>query len=174
MNETTVAIFGVSFIVFVTVCFLAGFLGNSFKPISDKFEIGYIKPIQGQQAESRVNTIVKTVYVEKPIYKDKIVYKDKPVTVHKERVVKDTAEISKLKNEIEILNSKISKLKIEQISSNKQKQEQKEHPLYRDCVDAAIALGCKKREAEKGVSEFLKNVNVDSIEEFIVKYFKKG
>lgn len=159
--------------IYLFCCFFAGlFRIKSFGTISDKFEIGYIEPIQNQQTESRINTAIETVYVEKPIYKDRVVYKDRPVTVYKERVVKDTAEISKLKNEIAILSSKISKLKSEQIVVKT--QEQKEHPLYRDCVDAAVALGCKKREAEKGVREFLKNVDVDSIEEFIVKYFKKG
>jgi len=158
--------------IYLFCCFFAGFFRiKSFSTISDKFEIDYIEPIQNQQIESR-NTTVETVYIEKPIYKDRIVYKDKPVTVYKERVVKDTTEISKLKNEIAILNSKISKLKSEQIVVRT--QEQKEHPLYRDCVDAAVALGCKKREAEKGVREFFATNNVDSIEEFIVKYFKRG
>jgi hypothetical protein len=143
-----VFILSFSFLAYVVICFIRGLTGQQdFSPVSDNFKIGYIER-------------EKPVVVEKPV----VIYKDRQVKV------KDKNQERKIKNlerKVEILTTKLK-------SNHVATEQQKEHPLYRDCVDAAVALGCKKREAAIGVKEFLKTNNVDSIEEFIVKYFKKG
>lgn len=143
-----VFILSFSFLSYVVICFIRGFTGQQdFSPISDNFKIGYIER-------------EKPVIIQKPV----VVYKDRQVKV------KDKSQENKIKSlerQLEILSKRLE-------STPKKQEDKKEHPLYRDCVDAAVALGCKKREAEKGVREFFATNNVDSIEEFIVKYFKRG
>lgn len=80
---------------------------------------------------------------------------------------KTNNDITYLQSEIRELNNEIKNLK------RKKKKKKFNHPMLQDCIDALIALGSNKADAKNQVEQFLKNNNVDSIEEFIVKFFKK-
>ena len=54
------------------------------------------------------------------------------------------------------------------------KQEQKKvNPIYNDCIDALVALGYKKNDAKQSVGHFFRSNKIDSVEQFIVDFFKK-
>lgn len=146
MSENFIVFFlSFTFIAYIIICFIRGITGQQeFSPVSDNFKIGYIER-------------------EKPVVIEKIVYKDRQVKV---RDKKQDSKIKSLERQLEILTKRLE--------SKSNLEDKKEHPLYQDCVDAAVALGCKKKEAAQGVKKFFENNDVDSIEEFIVKYFKRG
>jgi hypothetical protein len=152
MSENFIVfILAFGFLAYISICFVHGLTGKKeFMPVSDNFKLGYI--------ERKEPTVI-----------------EKPVVIYKEKKVKDKQQEVKIRNlekQLEILAKRLKTAESKQ--EQKQQQQPKVNQLQQDCIDALIALGCKKTEAKNGVELFFKNNNVDSIEEFIVQYFKKG
>lgn len=85
----------------------------------------------------------------------------------------DDIELKNLKRQVQTLKLKKDLEKLNQHFSNK--EETAVNPkLIRECESALVTLGFKKKEAKQEVLDFLKNKKIDSVEEFVVEYFKKG
>jgi hypothetical protein len=148
-------------IAYVVFCFISGLTGFiKFKPLTDKVDVGYIKHD------------VQVVEVKQPPV---VIYKKSPPkikTVYKE----DTKKVKLLEKQVSTLRRRINKIESKPVVQPP-KQERTEtktpHPLFNDFVDALVALGYKKTSAKQEVVNYLSKNSVNSIEEFIVDFFKK-
>ena len=155
MSENFIVfILGFGFFAYIVICFINGLFGKAeFTPISDNFRIGYIE---------KQEPIIIERQVKVPVYK-----KQKPIvkTVYKE----DNKKVRSLEKQIETLSKQIEILR----SKDKEPEVKQNNSIYNDCVDALVALGYKKTIAKEEVKEFLSKNDIDSIEQFIVAFFKK-
>lgn len=163
VTDSEVAYFIAMFIVFVlAVSFSIGWAkADGIKPISDKFELGYIE-------------------------EDVL-----PVTPVQAQIVEEYDELKDLKREVEIakLRKELVELKARQVhapnSKNKPKQRQKKAPkkqtkqpskpaIFDDCVSALIGLGTPARKAKAEVQYiFDRNPNITTVQKFITEYGKR-
>lgn len=155
-------IFSSIIIACVVFSFISGLTGLiKFKPLTDKVNIGYIE------------RDVQIVEVKQPPV---VVYKKSPPkikTVYKE----DTRKVKSLEKQVSTLQQRINKLQTKPVKTpaqpKQQRVETKTHPLFNDCIDALVALGYKRQIAKQDATAFFAVNNIDSIEEFIVSFFKK-
>lgn len=149
VTDSEVAYFIAMFIVFVfAVSFSIGWAkADGIKPISDKFELGYIEedapsiiPVQAQVVEE---------YDE---------LKD----------LKRQVEIAKLKQQLHDLNNPKPPIK------PTQKPKPTKPAIFDDCVSALVGLGTPTRKAKAEAQIiFDKNPNIKTVQDFITEYGKR-
>ena len=86
----------------------------------------------------------------------------------------ENVDLRQLKQEVQLLKLKRELEKLKKDSDNKEKENSFDQKLVRECESALVTLGFKKKEAKQEVLNFLNKKKVDSVEEFVVEYFKKG
>ena len=148
------------------VCGVTGIV--KYKPIkiSDDFEIGYIKPVN----TNSVNYSVTFDFDHKPV-----TTKTPKKLKHVSKKTKQNDNTTLLLKQIEDLQKQVDKLSAKQSKPPKSSKQKVEHtPLQQDCVDALVTLGYKPNVAKESAISFLSKNNIDSVEQFIVEYFKKG
>lgn len=144
--------------IYWTYCFIAGSLGKSTNniTISDNFDIGYIRksqPVEVCLDDSRIKELeLKVKQLTSQL-------KQKQPTVTQKPVVKQQPKLSKPVNTV-----KVQELKKQQPQCN---------PLLNECTAALVALGYKDKAAKEQATSFLGKNNVKSVEEFIIKFFRK-
>jgi len=82
--------------------------------------------------------------------------------------------LKQLKEEVQLLKLKKELEKLKKDSDNKEKGSSIDPKLIRECESALVTLGLKKKDAKQEVLNFFNKKKVDSVEEFVVEYFKKG
>ena len=149
VTDSEVAYFIAMFIVFVfAVSFSIGWAkADGVKPISDKFELGYID--EDAPSVMPVQTQVVEEYDE---------LKD----------LKRQVEIAKLKQQLHDLNNPKPPIK------PTQKPKPTKPAIFDDCVDALVALGTPARKAKAEVQNiFDRNPNIKTVQDFITEYGKR-
>ena len=149
VTDSEVAYFIAMFIVFVfAVSFSIGWAkADGVKPISDKFELGYIE--EDAPSVMPVQTQVVEEYDE---------LKD----------LKRQVEIAKLKQQLHDLNNPKPPIK------PTQKPKPTKPAIFDDCVDALVALGTPARKAKAEVQNiFDRNPNIKTVQDFITEYGKR-
>lgn len=158
MNELLPNLIALIIILICIFYFVYGYLNPSlFKKLSDNINVGYIERSAPVIIEREVKSPVTVYKKQKPVVK----------TVYKQ----DNRKVKSLEKQIETLSKRIELLNKKQQQSKR--EQKKVNPIYNDCVDALVALGYKKNDAKQSVDQFFKNNKVDSIEQFIVDFFKK-
>lgn len=82
-------------------------------------------------------------------------------------------ELKKLKKQVESLRLQRDLEKLQKHFSNKQEESSIDPKLVRECESALVTLGFKKKDAKQEVLNFFKKKPVDSVEQFVVEYFRK-
>lgn len=82
-------------------------------------------------------------------------------------------ELKKLKREVQTLKLRKDLEKLQKDFVVKEQESSIDPKLVRECESALVTLGFKKKEAKQEALNFLKNKPVDSVEQFVVEYFKK-
>lgn len=149
--------------VYWAYCFIAGSLGKSTNniTISDNFDIGYIRksqPVEVCLDDSRIQELEFKVKQLTNQLKQQVKQKQ-PVVKQKPTVKQQQPKPSKPVNTV-----KVKELK---------KQQPQGSPLLDECVAALIALGYKDKTAKEQATSFLNRNTVKSVEEFIIKFFRK-
>lgn len=166
--------------VYFIICFFKGFITcKSPYTFSDNFDLGYVK--------SNQKNISARIPVKKIIYHHN-----------------DKQEVNNLEKEIIFLKKQINNLLLKQNKNNdsgtktKQRQvktndykspQQKPEPqiqeqpkeqnltsniIIEECIQALITLGYKNKSAKQEVQKFLTNNKVETAEQFVVDFFKRG
>ena len=157
VTDSYIAHFIAMFIVFVIACsFSIGWAkADGIKPLSDKFDLGYIEdyPLEPNA------TVVVDDYDE---------LKDL------ERQVK----IAKLKKQLQDLNKPPEPKQTQKKAPKQQPKQQPKQPskpaIFDDCVSVLLGLGESARVAKADVQSILsKNPNIKTVQEFITEYGKR-
>ena len=154
VTDSEVAYFIAMFIVFVlAVSFSIGWAkADGIKPLSDKFELGYIEDVS---PETPVEIQVADEYDE---------LKDL------ERQVK----IAKLKKQLQDLNKPPEPKQPQKKAPKKQTKQPSKPAIFDDCVSALIGLGTPARKAKAEVQHiFDRNSNITTVQKFITEYGKR-
>jgi len=144
------------FAMFVVFCFAISFSigwakADGIKPLSDKFELGYIEDYAPQHNP----TVVVNDYDE---------LKDL------ERQVK----IAKLKKQLQDLNEPPEPKQTKKKVPKQQPKQPSKPAIFDDCVSALIGLGTPARKAKVEVQNiFDRNPNIKTVQEFITEYGKR-
>jgi hypothetical protein len=149
------AIVSISLSLYWIYCFLAGCSGRykGAMVISDEFDIGYVRSVEPATKVGVSNN-------------------------HP-----DSKRIKELERKIELLNNKI-KQKPKEFKQPKvvttqkpakpakpQVQVKEESSLQKECTLALVTLGFKEKQAKQSAMNFLNNNDIDSVEEFVLKFF---
>lgn len=150
VTDSQVAYYISMFIVFVVATsFSIGWAkADGIKPITDKFDLGYIEDRPLEVLEPRKSTI-----------------KVKQVEEHDElKDLERQVKIAKLKKQLHDLNNP---------ESPKESKPSKS-PIFDDCVSALTALGSPARKAKAEAQViFDRNPNIKTVQEFITEYGKR-
>ena len=155
ITDSYIAHFIAMFIVFVIACsFSVGWAkADGTKPLSDKFELGYIE-----------DSPIQYVTVQEPYDELKEL----------ERAVK----LAKLKKQLKELHEPTpTKAPVKQAKAPAKKvvqKEDKDNLLFTDCKDALVGLGVPARKAKADVQNlFDQNPNIKTVQQFITEYGKR-
>ena len=149
VTDSEVAYFIAMFIIFVmAVSFSIGWAkADGIKPITDKFELGYIEDYPVEQTG-----VVIPVAEEYDELKD----------------LKRQVEIAKLKQQLHDLNNPKPPIK------PTQRPKPTKPAVFDDCVSALIGLGTPARKAKAEAQNiFDRNPNIKTVQEFITEYGKR-
>lgn len=148
VTDSQTAYFIAMFIVFVfALSFSIGWAkADGIKPISDKFELGYIEDVLP------VTPVQAQVVEEYDELKD----------------LKRQVEIAKLKQQLHDLNNPKPPIK------PTQRPKSTKPAIFDDCVSALVGLGTPTRKAKAEVENiFDRNPNIKTVQEFITEYGKR-
>ena len=155
ITDSYIAHFIAMFIVFVIACsFSVGWAkADGTKPLSDKFELGYIE-----------DSPIQYVTVQEPYDELKEL----------ERAVK----LAKLKKQLKELHEPTpTKAPVKQAKAPAKQvvqKEDKDNLLFTDCKDALVGLGVPARKAKAEVQNLLdQNPNIKTVQQFITEYGKR-
>ena len=149
VTDSQTAYFIAMFIVFVfALSFSIGWAkADGIKPISDKFELGYIE-----------EDVLPVTPVQAQIVEEYDELKD----------LKRQVEIAKLKQQLHDLNNPKPPIK------PTQKPKPTKPAIFDDCVDALVVLGTPARKAKAEVQNiFDRNPNIKTVQDFITEYGKR-
>lgn len=149
--------------IYWVYCFIAGSLGKSTNSIaiSDNFDIGYIRrpqPIEIAVDNSRVEELELRVKQLSAQLRQQVRQKQ-PTKTQSPVVKQQQPKQSKPVNTV-----KVQELK---------KQQPQHNPFLDECVAALIALGYKDKVAKEQATSFLSKNSIKSVEEFVIKFFRK-
>jgi hypothetical protein len=153
VTDSHVAHYIAMFIVFVVaISFSIGWAkADGIKPITDKFELGYIEDYPVEQTG-----VVTPVAEEYDELKD----------------LKRQVEIAKLKQQLNDLNNPPAPKQPAKKSTKQQKPSKP--PIFDDCVSALVALGVPARKAKAEAQIiFDRNPNIKTVQDFITEYGKR-
>lgn len=152
VTDSQIAHYIAMFIVFVmaTSFSIGCYKKEGIKPLSDKFELGYIEDIQPQWTASAE---IKEPYNELEELKREV-------------------EIAKLKKQLQELNNpKPIKTKPKVVKSEVKKTQP---DIFDDCISALVSLGTPARKAKADVQNvFDQNPNIKTVQQFITEYGKR-
>ena len=154
VTDSQVAYYISMFIVFVVATsFSIGWAkADGIKPITDKFDLGYIEDRPLEVLEPRKPTIKVKQVEEYDELKD----------------LKRQVEIAKLKQQLHDLNNPKPPIK------PTQKPKPTKPAIFDDCVSALTALGSPARKAKAEAQViFDRNPNIKTVQEFITEYGKR-
>ncbi len=149
VTDSEVAYFIAMFIVFVVACsFSIGWAkADGIKPISDKFELGYIE-----------EDVLQEIPVQAQIVEEYDELED----------LKRQVEIAKLKQQLHDLNNPKPPIK------PTQKPKTTKPAIFDDCVSALVTLGTPARKAKAETQIiFDTNPNIKTVQDFITEYGKR-
>lgn len=148
VTDSQIAHYIAMFIVFVmaTSFSIGCYKKEGIKPLSDKFELGYIE-----------DSPIQYVTVQEPYNELKEL----------EKAVK----IAKLKKQLKELHEPTpTKAPVKQVVQ----KEDKDNLLFTDCKDALVGLGVPARKAKADVQNvFDQNPNIKTVQQFITEYGKR-
>jgi hypothetical protein len=149
VTDSQIAHYIAMFIVFVmaTSFSIGCYKKEGIKPLSDKFELGYIEdsPIQYVTPQEPYNELEE---------------------------LKREVEIAKLKKQLQELNNpKPIKTKPKVVKSEVKKTQP---DIFDDCISALVSLGTPVRKAKADVQNvFDQNPNIKTVQQFITEYGKR-
>jgi len=149
VTDSEVAYFIAMFIVFVVACsFSIGWAkADGIKPISDKFELGYIE-----------EDVLPEIPVQAQIVEEYDELED----------LKRQVEIAKLKQQLHDLNNPKPPIK------PTKKPKTTKPAIFDDCVNALVTLGTPARKAKAETQIiFDTNPNIKTVQDFITEYGKR-
>jgi len=169
ITDSYIAHFIAMFIVFVIACsFSVGWAkADGTKPLSDKFELGYIEdsPIQYvtvQEPYDELKELERAVKLAKLKKQLKELHEPTPT---KAPVKQAKAPVKQAK-----APAKQAKAPAKQVVQ----KEDKDNLLFTDCKDALVGLGVPARKAKADVQNvFDQNPNIKTVQQFITEYGKR-
>jgi len=162
ITDSYIAHFIAMFIVFVIACsFSVGWAkADGTKPLSDKFELGYIE-----------DSPIQYVTVQEPY--DELKELERAVKLAKlKKQLKELHEPTPTKAPVKQVKAPVKQAKAP--AKQVVQKEDKDNLLFTDCKDALVGLGVPARKAKAEVQNLLdQNPNIKTVQQFITEYGKR-